>query len=86
MSLDPSKFNLGVQSNSNQNHQSSARGSNPFDHFGNASSGPAGGGGGGFSGFQDAFSNQNQIDQNQNDFSNIFNLKTGKNDWLKNSE
>lgn len=84
MSLDPSKFNLGVQSNSNQNNQSSARGSNPFDNFGN--SGAAGGGGGGFSGFQDAFSNQNQIDQNQNAFGDVFNLKTGKNDWLKNSE
>jgi len=56
MSLDPSKFNLGHQENSNQNNPASARGSNPFDNFGNPNSGPAAGG---FSGFQDAFSNQN---------------------------
>ena len=56
MSLDPSKFNLGHQENSNQNNPASARGSNPFDNFGNPNSAPAAGG---FSGFQDAFSNQN---------------------------
>lgn len=53
MSMDPSKFNLGYQDNSNQAAGASARGSNPFDNFGGSSHPPQSSS----SGYTDAFSN-----------------------------
>lgn len=83
MNLDPSKFNLGVSGDVGAAQKQQPQGSNPFDDF----SGMSAGAQGGSAGFQDPSSNMYGFNSQQpsNDFSDVFDLKKGNKDWLKNS-
>ena len=75
MNLDPSKFNLGVQSSQNN----AGSGSNPFDNFGGGPSIGANNKNNSV-GFHDTFANANPSSSSNNDFGDLFNK-----DWLKGS-